>query len=263
MFNTWSINNNTERAYLTECIQAANNEEKFANFKQNPILNFIWEHVSEGGGKAYYRAIENINSYIIEQLRQFEKNDLKGNPKKFNYSGWEMSPTTLRYAFVLCDIQKKFNMFIDTKRTNLLPFDGNMRVVEIGGGYGGQCLVLKQWWPDLNYTIIDQPEVAELQKVYLSRTNTLGVDVLSSDDYKENLQDEYDLVISNYAYDELSPPARKEYFDSVISKSKHGYLTVNNDKMAISHQIGVHFGYDNVYVESEPSGVGRANIIWW
>jgi putative sugar O-methyltransferase len=261
MINSWAIHNNTERAYLTECMQAATNEEKFANFKQNPILNFIWEHVPEGGGKAYHKAIQSIHP-IGNHFKVFEKNDLKGHPKKFIYNDWEISPTTLRYIFVLVDIQRKFNMFVDSKRTNLLPFDGQMNVVEIGGGYGGQCLVFKQWFAQTDYTIIDQPEVNELQKVYLSRTG-VNANVISSDEYKDQVKDEYDLVISNYAYDELSPPARREYFDSVITKSKHGYLTVNNDKMVIANQIGSHFGFENVKVESEPEGVGKANIIWW
>ncbi len=39
---------------------------------------------------------------------------------------------------------------------------------------------------------------------------------------------DYDLVISNYAFSELPEPVERTYIDKVLSRSKRGYLTMNS-----------------------------------
>lgn len=45
----------------------------------------------------------------------------------------------------------------------------------------------------------------------------------------ENLaQNDYDLLISNYAFSELSRDIQNLYLDKIINHSKHGYITYND-----------------------------------
>ena len=45
----------------------------------------------------------------------------------------------------------------------------------------------------------------------------------------------YDLLISNYAFSELSRPIQQIYIDKILRKSKRGFMLVNNmtDQFAI------------------------------
>ena len=43
----------------------------------------------------------------------------------------------------------------------------------------------------------------------------------------EEIQEQYDLVISNYAFSELPKILQLKYIEKVLSKAKRGYLTMN------------------------------------
>lgn len=92
----------------------------------------------------------------------------------------------------------------------------NLRIIEIGGGYGGQCKIIMDNYKVSCYHIIDLPEVCELQ-----RKNCLA------ECFTEPTGEQYDLVISNYAISEI--PDNKLYIDEVLKKSKRGYITCNTD----------------------------------
>ena len=57
---SWDINKTVEDQYLQQCWLAASNSDFFFNFKRNPVLNQIWEHVSREGGQVYLDHIKKI-----------------------------------------------------------------------------------------------------------------------------------------------------------------------------------------------------------
>jgi FkbM family methyltransferase len=216
--------------YKEFCTIATQNDEVFKSFKINPTYNGILEHVSYEQGLLYLQYLNNNFPEFIEKIELFKKNDLLGSPKTYIYENiGRISPTTLRYIKVLSDLK---NLFGDLS---------GKKIIEIGVGYGGQCFILNQLFNIKEYVLVDLDEALLLSKKYLSN---LGVEhrVLKIDEI-DNLDEDFDLVISNYAYSELSRELQEIYYDKIIKKSKNGYFTFN----FISDIFGINsFSYEEV-----------------
>jgi len=201
----WMVKGDTLRDYLEACKTA-----DIKNFKRDPRLTKIFEHASIEQGAAYL-------SLILKQTPELFKhtftNDLYGNPYLYEYileHGY-FSPSTLQYIGVLSNLVTKFGSL------------GGMRIVEVGGGYGGQCRTVLDVFKPACYHIIDLPEVCELQMKYLKETIALSTSLIADINY--------DLVISNYALSEI--PDNSGYIDRVLRKSTHGYITCNTDMVKL------------------------------
>lgn len=95
-------------------------------------------------------------------------------------------------------------------------------VVEIGGGYGGQCLVMKNY-RDVYYTIIELPETLTLTKAYL-KANHVNCNFISTDEVPEKMN--CDLLISDYCLGEFDKQGIDFYLDNIDFQV--GYFTVEN-----------------------------------
>lgn len=126
-----------------------------------------------------------------------------------------LSPTTIRYAKVLCDILSMF----DTA--------GIHSIAEIGIGYGGQCRLIRSKLPQAMYTLVDLPEVLGLAEKYLRHYEECRENIRYVDGGHFYLNDDYDLVISNYAFSELRREVQDMYLSKIILNSKRGYITYN------------------------------------
>lgn len=182
------------------------------NFKRDDIYRRILEHTDDITGRMYYDIICQKYQYLIKYMDTFKKNDDIGNPIKFKYDEYEMSPTTLRYIKVLGDI---ISIFGDLN---------NIDIIEIGSGYGGQCKIIHDLFKPKSYTIVDLDDVMELNKRYLSYFDINNVIFKSSNDV---FFDHYDLVISNYAFTECEKTIQEIYLNKIIKNSKNGYITCN------------------------------------
>jgi putative sugar O-methyltransferase len=201
-------------SYPSFCLEASRDKNIFLNFRRNKIYNEILEHVTEQEGLVYVSEIKR-QSDRLKNIELFKENDLYGNPIKKSYSGiGEISPTTLRYIKVLTDLEV------------MLGSLNNLKIVEIGVGYGGQCRIINSVFNPTSYTLIDLKPVLNLAKTYLGNYN-----IPSTIEYKvmENLKiQDYDLIISNYAFTELPKNIQDVYLKKVILKSKKGYITYND-----------------------------------
>ena len=198
--------------YVEQCKRAVEDEEAFENFKQNSSYNQILEHVSESLGQDYLKKITKECDYLIKYFEKFKENDLIGNPRRYEYGRFGLvSPSTLRYIHVAGQLMERFGNF------------RSMHIIEIGAGYGGQCKILSDISPCASYTIVDLPEVNALCKKYLSRLGIENV-IFVDEGSLSNLKESYDLLISNYAYTELSRIKQLKYFD-LIKSAKCGYMT--------------------------------------
>jgi hypothetical protein len=206
--------------YIRVCELASQNDLYFSSFKSNKSYNEILEHTSIELGKLYLKNIkENFPEYI-DYIDQFKLNDTLG------HSGISdtflltenISPSTLRYIKVASDI---YNIFYKNKKIDL----NNKTIIEIGCGYGGQCFILSQIFDFKDYFIVDIPEAQSLTQKYLNKLNT-RCHIISIKDLPK-ISRQYDLVISNYAYSELDIEFQDFYYDNIITKSLHGYFTLN------------------------------------
>jgi putative sugar O-methyltransferase len=197
------------------CKKAASNTETFKNFRSNEIFRTILEHTSPELGDEYLRVILD-NSHDYKFISKFVVNDDVGMPEKHLYGKFGfISPSTLRYVKVLSDLKLKFG-----------DLNGK-KIVEIGGGYGGQARVLFLEFMNLDYTIIDLPEVLLLINKFTESANLNSgkLNLFSALDFPTIKSD---LVISNYAFSELIREHQIEYLNKIINNSDRGYITYNN-----------------------------------
>lgn len=200
-------------------------------FKSNPAYRVILEHVSEPQGQHYSRLIQTEFHELCSRRAQLLRsivadNDRYGDPVKVLCSGMftSCSPTNMRYLFhALLILQHMKKLSINS-----------VRIVEVGGGYGGLAVYLYRLAElfsvrILEYRIFDLPEALVLQHEY---TKALGVPIETT-----NCLDEISVYssdgnipsyfISNYAFSELSRPIREWYETAVIPHCEHGFLAWN------------------------------------
>lgn len=205
--------------YRMVCLRAAQNDKYFKKFRRNAIYNAILEHVPKWQGQQYLEIIEKRGGFNNKKWNNFFINDLYGYPRRYLYlinnKKIRISPTTIRYVKVLQDIQEIF---------------GNQKfasVAEIGIGYGGEGRILISSLNIEKYFFFDIPEVLELARKYLKKCKVENKSVFVDGTDICLTEGSYDLVISNYAFSELTREVQEVYLDLVIKKSKRGYITWN------------------------------------
>jgi putative sugar O-methyltransferase len=202
-----------DNRYVLTCEQAVNNDKVFAIFKSLPSYTEVLEHTSFEQGQTYLQCIQRDNPHLLEKIELFKTNDLYGNTKKMTYPGiGAISPSTLRYIKVLSDLIRYFK--------DLSQF----KIAEIGVGYGGQCKIIQDYFTIQQYTLIDLPIILKLAEKYLTK---FSLPVGEFKTMEELPGQEYDLVISNYAFTEIDSSIQEIYVQKVIQHSQHGYMTCN------------------------------------
>ena len=201
--------------YKNACQMAALDDLVFNSFKRNPDYNAILEHVSEDQGRQYKQHIDTYFPEYHGKLKQFKENDAHGSPVVFEYKGiGRFSPTTLRYIKVLSDLRHLFGSL------------DNFNIIEIGVGYGGQCKVISDFFNINKYYLVDLEEALNLADKYLKKLNVKNVEIVKPLDVT-SLDKQFDLIISNYAFTELSKSTQELYLNKILHRSSHGYITSN------------------------------------
>ncbi len=201
--------------FVNEIKTLLKNQKRFSSFKRNFYIKSIIETVDKKLGGKCLDILENRNDGILQKgLSSVIISDAVGNPIKYKYPGYllPMAPTTLRYLKIASDL-------------NLLFGNKFKKVAEIGCGYGGQALVNDEILNIESIKLFDLPPVNKLIERYLNshlfngsfKTTTLNQEV----------PEDYDLVISNYAFSELPKILQLKYIEKVLSRSKKGYLIMN------------------------------------
>jgi len=247
--------------YPSFCLMAANEDELFKNFRNDTLYTKVLEHITFRLGQRYLDVImkEDRPQFTKADWEDFCKNDLYGNPQLFRYdingNSTIISSNTLRYIKVLSDIVDLF----DVKKLNT--------IAEIGIGYAGQCRLMMNYIRTIEkYALFDLPEVLQLAKRYLeSYGSTAKVEFIDgTKPYHTDAR--YDLVISNYAFSELTRSAQDAYLDNIILKSDAGYITWNSlsfeelDGYSVDELIGKIPG--SSIMPEEPGGIKNCIIIW-
>jgi len=202
-------------SYKNICQFFIRDEDAFRRFRNySHDYNRVLEHVKQKKGEEYFDiAIENC-PWLIDRLDDIRKNDSVGSPRVFGYRGYGLfSPTTLRYTKVMTDIYN-----------DLGSPDMGDKVIEIGGGYGGQQRILNEFMTFKYYYTVDLEEVCALQEKYLSNFEPIFGGWIYPEGVK-SLKTKFDFVISNFAFNELIREYQELYFEKIISKSKHGYIS--------------------------------------
>lgn len=213
---------NTYTNYVNDIIQSNN----LTNFKNDSRYTYMLEHVSKEQGEKYLNLIKEKFKISDHDIIEFSSiNDAIGNPNTYNYLGVNISPTSLRYFFqamlILTYFQSKGN--------------NNIRIVEVGGGYGGLCLAINycsKYFTDFKineYNIVDLEAPVKLQKYYLScHKLSYSLKTYVSDNFGAEITSGDDLyMISNYCFSEIDKSLQEKYISVLFPKVKHGFITWN------------------------------------
>ena len=193
-------------------------EKEFSNFKKNRFYRQILEHTTKDQGSEYLGQIIKNNPNLINNIESFKENDLIGNPNVSYYEQiGKISPTTLRYIKVASDLKTIFGD------------DIGKNICEIGAGYGGQYLILDKIFKIEKYNIFDLKDANNLIEKYLEcflLNSSYELKTIN----RCSFQNEFDLVVSNYAFSEIEKTMQIKYIEKILLKSKRGYLTMNSGK---------------------------------
>jgi hypothetical protein len=201
--------------------------ETLDTFKSHERYVGMLEHVGLHHGYQYLSEIMNTELYKSGKLtkdliaKYCIENDKLGSPNKSNFDFVEASPTNFRYILhAILSLEQMIKS--DCKN-----------IVEVGGGYGGLCLMVSKISElyDIkieNYYIIDLTEVCSLQTKYLSN-HILNFNFSSVDcsTFGENINHNDLFLISNYCLGEISTELVDVYARKLFPKVKSGFMVWN------------------------------------
>ena len=208
---SWTLQESAVTPYLSACRAAAQGSDFFKNFKSHPAYRHVLEHVSYEEGQLYLDEIDIDYKDVLDEVKE---NDKLGTPIQCSYDGVGMiSPTTVRYLKNTSDIVNKFGTSFDS-------------IVEIGGGYGGLCKVLSSFVEFEQYLLLDLEECNMLSRKYLSHFDLPTMSYQAEEIV--DVDDNFDLLISNYALSECNRETQMMYIERFVKKSDKFYLMHNN-----------------------------------
>lgn len=199
---------------ITRIVSSPRLQRKFRrNYKYRQVL----EHVDYSLGLKYLSRINQLNQVDSTTIQFWAKTDSFGKPRKYHFKniGWA-SPTLLRYSSVYSELAA------------IYPLNDFQSIAEIGIGYGGQARLIKSKHPKVAYHFYDLPPVYSLAQMFMDSS------ISSSDAIELNItkvvEQDFDLVISNYAFSELPKIIQYEYVEKVLSRAKHVYMIMNSGR---------------------------------
>lgn len=200
------------------------------NFKRNEDLVEITEHVGDlqiEHGINMYKDILRLNMLDTNTIhRLIQINDMVGNPylPKVIPCIPGCSPNSIKYVYfgllVVRDIlEKKLD---------------NIEFIEIGGGYGGQCVILHELFRIFNihvtkYKLIDLDNVVQFQHKYVKAFQMQNdCEFIPFESYKEHTFSKDSYLLSSYCLSELTDDTRKDYYENLVQQIPHGLVIWNN-----------------------------------
>jgi len=233
------------------CKEAVASEEAFRHFRRSWFCLRMIDTCQKSQGWQFLYFISHHYPHLLNHLDQFRENDLIGNPliESFDQFGF-FCPSTLRYMKIAGDLEALFG-----------DLNGKT-VVEIGGGYGGQCRILSTLFSFKEYILVDLPEVLELAKKCLEKWGVKNVRYVTPDQIP--LAKTYDLLISNYAFSECSYKTQVEYTEKLLKHSKSGYMICNDFGYFRKQTFKEYFPAMNFQFTPEIPQTGSSNyVISW
>ena len=185
-------------------------------FRQQPAYRSVVETVSDEQAIAYQAAVAELGISQLAALRCAEALDAIG--------GGAGSPTAWRYIHQAGQCWQYI-------RQHYQPEEA-VDIVEIGGGFGGLCFAMAQFGDQRalgSYTLIDLPEVLELQRACLSVLKPHYAQlnlVTAASDFKDVPADHF--LIAYYSLAEFPPAQRLRYLELLLPRSRHGLVLWNN-----------------------------------
>jgi len=222
LFSTTNRSDSDSTSYTSFVASAVQGEKKLQSFRKDYRYRLILEHVDFTLGFKYKNRLtpDSIDHYRNNpKLSNLSK---VGSPRTFYFSdlGW-ISPTIIRY------------LYVDQKIHELFGNANIQKVAEIGIGFGGQFAVTSTSFDLKEFSLYDLPVVLDLAEKSLDEAElSSGIFKKKSIDPVES--ENYDLVISNYAFSELPKEIQRDYISKMLGNARCGYITMNSGRSNVS-----------------------------
>lgn len=232
---------------------AVSDERVFSIFRSHPQFNAILDHVSVQQAEKYISVLDSRDDNWHSALTRLQDFSVVGSPRVafFPRFGW-VAPTLFRYLKVASDLRVLF------------PQIGKMEISEIGIGWGGQAWILRQLFSPPRFNLYDLPEMLALSAHAMDKFPGADSNFFYFDGTVPLKGRSSDLLISNYAFSEISRQHQSEYMDKVILRSKCGYITWNplsKDGYSVRELLEVIPG-SRVIEEYPLTGEKNCVIVW-
>jgi putative sugar O-methyltransferase len=244
--------------YRNICKNSEHDNNIFSTFRQNHEYKKVLEHVTIDAARDYYipyimDSFLMTPKFMSKLLDGIRSNDVIGNPELYNFGGLIglVSPSSLRYAKVLTELVELFGSL------------DNKNIIEIGAGYGGQCVLINKIFNVASYTIVDLVEVLPLTKRYLKECNINNVNFYEASTNKKYEQ-KYDIVISNFAISECTREYQMYYINNILNNSKHGYICYNEISSIYNIDSLNSYDFKQVFSCKEKEyNSGSTKLLYW
>jgi hypothetical protein len=201
-------------SYTQFCRNCIHHKVAFSNFRRAAAYTDIVETVGYLHGLEYLTTLKTLAPHFLLHIHKFKTSDTIGNPITYAYGHiGHIAPTTVRYIKVAFELEQLFGAL------------NGASIVEIGGGYGGQCKIIADLFKFKKYTIIDLPEALGVAKKFLDAHHIKNVTFLTPDQVVADAS--FDLVISNYAFSECYGNIQNYYIKNIFCKARRGYCICN------------------------------------
>lgn len=203
------------KSYRKICLSAASRDSVFDSFRVHKDYAYNLGEWKDDTRRIVLDIIKNDYPDLLNYSKKFEESEKYGGPILRQCGFGVFSDPTIRYIKTLGDIRKIFG--------NL----DNLKIIEIGAGYGGQCKIISDVFIFSSYNLVDLPEVLLLDEKFLTKLSVKKVNYIKPDKVPE--KDYYDLIISNFAFAECERSMQQFYIDRILSGAKRGFIIYNFD----------------------------------
>ena len=193
----------------------------FSTFRCSKEFREIIGYETEFQGNRWISRLEDVQ-WVVDALPTIRALDAIGGPVYYTYAEpfGDISGTMLRYLNTTYEILRDYPALKET---------AGLRVLEIGGGYGGLAAVFTKF-ARCAYTLIEVEPVKSLATKYLDAA--LGAEerarctVLSPQEALAGGLEDIDMIISEYSLSELTMEGIEAYMP-LFRRTKHIYLAMN------------------------------------
>lgn len=222
------------------------------SFLRQPTISKTVHPNSTALAKAYYAEMSK-DSFCAETILPQLSDSKVGNPFQVGLLP-NCSPVSINHAYQLHLLKKYAGIFV--------PQDEISYIVELGGGYGHTCRMIKEYGYTGRYSIIDFPLMLKIQKDFLEQNgiNDVGYYPLDMEQVKPK-EDDTSILFASFSVNEMPMEARQhiepyyDQYDYIFIAHNSAFDAVDNVKYFTELKDKLSANFDIEYFQDKCRGL--------